>query len=187
MKVYAILGLLVAVAFAETPRKDQSPSSGEDFILLARRSDRVEIDSPDPAAKELRATLRNGGALEDFVRLFQFSDTPVRGEKVVIAGKEAWIVTPCQCLGDYRLRFFAEGREAITVTFHHEEFIRIEDQKEEAEFDLAPDSGAKIRAELDRLVGKKASQSLQHNAGTAPSADEASHPRGFRTLGAPTR
>jgi hypothetical protein len=83
---------------------------------------------------------------------------------VAIDGKDAWIVTPCQCLGDYRLQFFAGEKELITVTFHHQEFIRVEGRNGGIEFDLTAESGAKLRERLDSLVKKSANQTPQRSA-----------------------
>jgi hypothetical protein len=151
MKAFAIFVLLAAFAFAESPPLGDSVSSGEDFLVLVRVADRVAIESPSPAKKDFHATLSKNKGLTEFLGLFRFSDVPRRGEKVLIDGREAWIVAPCQCLGDYRLHFFADHKELITVTFHHQEFIRIEAVKSGVELDLTPESGTKLRERLDSL------------------------------------
>ena len=154
MKRFTIFALLAAIAFAEAPLADQHVNSGEAFLVLVQAADRVVIDSPDPAKKDLRATLSKDKGLADFLGLFRFSETPRRGEKVEIDGIEAWIITPCQCFGEYRLQFLARNRELITVTFHHQEFIRTEGKNGGLEFDLTIESGAKLHERLDSLAKK---------------------------------
>jgi hypothetical protein len=156
MKFAALLFIASTIAFGGDNRDGGELTSGADFLVVVKAADRVEIDIPQPSPKPLTATHTKAKNIESLLALFRFSDVPLRGQKVVVNDEEAWIVAPCQCLGDYRLRFFEKDTELITVTFHHEQFIRVEGEKGGAEFDLLPESGAKVRDHLDALMKKRA-------------------------------
>ena len=147
--------MLSAVVVCANPNRDVAElDSGVGFLAAAKVADRVLIDSPDPARRSEIVVLLKKSEIERFLSLFHFSDSPLRGQKIVVDGKEAWIVTPCQCLGDYAFRFFDKDAVIVTVTFHHQEFIRIEGPNGGMEFDLVPESGAEIRKYVEALMKK---------------------------------
>lgn len=124
-------------------------TKGEDVLALAAAADRLEIVAAPPQLAE--PTILAAKQFKQLLPLFNFSAEPLRGVKLVINGMETWERSPCQCLGDYLLRFRKGTGTLVEFTVHHKQFIRLRVDGHDEEFDLVPASGEALQAFLDRL------------------------------------
>ncbi len=161
MKIAALFFIAFTVALGGDNRAVGELGTGADFLAAVAVADRVQIDMPQPSSIPPKVELSKLKELEKLLAMFRFSAVPLRGQKILVNGEEAWVVTPCLCLGDYRLRFFRKDAEIVSVTFHHQQFIRVEGKKGGAEFDLIPKSGAEIREHLDALMKERANHTAE--------------------------